>query len=137
MKVLHERESLFPLMDGRRNVNSPRPTTATSRKARIKVAPKEDSQAGIILRYIRQCGPAGACDFEGIRDLVHLIPTIDNCYRARRGKLFENDLIKLAGFTRKSQSGGDCDVWIAITGEPTDGQEKKEPDASSAKAGVL
>lgn len=118
MKVIHERESLFPLMDGRRSVNTPkRMTTTTSRKARVKVAPKADSQAGIILRYIRECGAAGACDFEGIRDLAHLIPTIDNCYRARRGRLAENDMIKLAGYTRFSPSGSECDVWIATPGD--------------------
>lgn len=91
--------------------------TGFRRKARVKVAPKADSQAGIILRYIRECGAAGACDFEGIRDLAHLIPTIDNCYRARRGRLAENDMIKLAGYTRFSPSGSECDVWIATPGD--------------------
>lgn len=106
---LHEDESLLTFMEGRRSVDTY--TTPTSRKARLSVDVKK--QLGIILRYIVQCSEAGACDFEGIRDLKSIIPTIENSWRPRRGKLFQAGLICLAGFTRKSPSGNDCDVWVA------------------------
>lgn len=121
MAILREDECLFRYMDGRASVDKPKKfTTTTSRKARVSV--DVEKQCGIMLRYIVGCGDAGAADFEGIRDLAEVIPTIANSWRPRRKKLFDAGFIQKASITRKSPSGCDCDVWIATSKGKLDGK---------------
>lgn len=124
----HDGNSLLPYMEKRRSITAPRHlTTTSSRKARVSVEPKADSQAGIIYAYIISRGDAGACDFEGIRDLKPLIPNIENSYRDRRGRLYKKQLIKLGDITRKSPSGFDCDSWVAVRGTDVENHNRPEP----------
>lgn len=113
-------ESLFSIMDGVRSVDAPPAkalTSATARAARLGVEPRVGSQSAKILAYIRSRGDAGAADFEGIRDLRAAIPTIENAYRDRRGRLAKKGLIELAyGVTRLSPAGQQCEVWRAKKG---------------------
>ena len=109
-------ESLFSIMDGVRSVDAPPAkalTSATARRARLGVEPRVGSQSAKILAYIRS-HPEGAADFEGIRDLKAAIPTIENAYRDRRGRLAKKGLIELVyGVTKTSPAGQQCEVWRA------------------------
>ena len=109
---LLDHESLFPLME-RQAVIPCSIQSRTSRKAAKDVEPRFGTQLHQAWMHIRSCGKAGCCDFEAIRDLAHLWPTIANGWRSKRDILAKKMLIVLANITRISPSGSECDVWIA------------------------
>lgn len=109
--VVHESESLFPLME--RRIPPHQSHSKTSLNAALQVQPRIGTQRFKVLEYIKSRGTDGACDFEGIRDMQKDLPTAANAYRARRIELENAGLILKAEFTRRSPSGAECDVWIA------------------------
>lgn len=107
---LPDHESLFPLIEKRAPYQ---PYSHTSRKAARNVQPKIGTQLHMALEHVRSRGAAGCCDFEAVRDLVHVWPSVSNGWRDRRAKLAKAGLIVLSPNTRRSPSGSECDVWIA------------------------
>lgn len=104
--------SLFPLMEKRLPDVPYQSHSRTSRAAAVKVAPKVGSQLHIALAYFKQCGAQGCADFEAIRDLRPAWPTVDNGWRARRGKLVEQGDVVKSNLIRRSPGGLECDVWV-------------------------
>lgn len=107
---LPSHESLLPLMEGRVPYH---PYSRTSRRAARSVLPKVGTQLHLAWEYYKSRQALGSCDFEAIAHFRPQWPTVDNGWRARRDRLAQLQLIKLATFTRISPSGSECDVWVA------------------------
>ena len=109
-KAIHERETFFPLLEGKSVPYQPH--SSTSRAAAATVKPKAGTQRAIVLEHIQSRSTFGVADFEGIRDLKPSHPSMENAYRARRIELAEAKLIRKRAVGRTSPAGLLCDVWI-------------------------
>lgn len=113
--VVPESQSLFGIMERRAPSTLPyQPHSPTSRAASGLAKLKAGTQRWKVYQYILSRGSDGAADFEGIRDMKAELPTSENAYRPRRIELLDAGLIKFAGFTRTSPSGGECDCYVAV-----------------------
>lgn len=113
--VVSESQSLFGMMERRSPSTLPyQPHSPTSRAASGRAKLKAGTQRWKVYQYILGRGSVAAADFEGIRDMKAVLPTAENAYRARRIELLDAGLIKFAGFTRTSPSGGECDCYVAV-----------------------
>ena len=83
--------------------------SATSKAAAKAVEPRIGTQIAKVLGYIKLCAEAGATDDE-IERGTHMG---GSTVRPRRGELAMRGLIQKSG-TRKTLSGRDADVWVAV-----------------------
>ncbi len=82
----------------------------TSEAAAASVQGKTNARRGIVLDFIRSRGELGACDFEG----EHVLGWTGSSYCPRRIELQRAKLIRLTDRTRKTASGHDAGVWVAV-----------------------
>lgn len=82
----------------------------TSRAAAVGIEPKVGTKRGMVLAFLRGCGPAGATDEEMQRG----IPMGPNTQRPRRVELVAAKLVRDSGRERKTAGGDAAVVWVAV-----------------------
>jgi hypothetical protein len=83
--------------------------SSTSRAASQAIEPRIHTQRYEVMQCIKQCGSRGATDAE----ISALLSLSGDTVRPRRGSLAAAGLIEKSG-TRKTASGRDADVWVAV-----------------------
>lgn len=87
-----------------------KPHSATSRAAAKAIEPVAGTQRALILEEIRIMYSYGRTDSE----LQFFCSLAGDTVRPRRGELFKDGLIVDSGRTRKTASGRNAVVWVAV-----------------------
>jgi len=82
----------------------------TSFDAAKAIEPKAGTLRAMVLDYIRRTGQSGATDIS----MQAWIPMDPSTQRPRRIELLKAGLIKDSGRTRKTASGRQATVWVAV-----------------------
>lgn len=99
--------------------------SATSVEAAGRIAPVASTLRMAVLRWLRSRGIEGGTDEEGI-DATALSPST---FRPRRVELVNLGLVVDSKTVRKTRSGRNATVWVAVTPrakEAPGGQEEEE-----------
>ena len=83
--------------------------SSTSKAAAKAVEPRMGTQKYNILQDLKQCGATGATD----EQIALALDLKGDTVRPRRGALHAAYAIRKSG-TRKTLSGRDADVWVAV-----------------------
>lgn len=100
----------LPLFPGADTTTPPHSGSRTSRQAAAAIQPNAATLRAAVLRYLNQRGGRGATD----QEIQMALNMGGDTERPRRGELVAGGLVEDSGFTRKTSTGREATVWVAV-----------------------